>query len=299
MRTALLKCLLICLAVAITGCGEAKKEEPENPTAFPLSWSPDDMSYSCADETVCPDNQGVLFFVTRRTEDFWDHKEYRLWVKRCTGSIYASDKVITAGHCAEDSAAADESFFKTAAAPGRPSRLFHIRKSLGLTRNSADLSMPDFGALELVESAEGIHFAHPSLKNPQNTNEMIALVSNSINGSKNNFAMNALKCSHRPSPLNAISYDKNPTTFLIEECRLVSGNSGGVVVQPTDLLNVLGIAHASNQGDDNVQLQPYYRQAFGTPPPPSAIITNARCFSLPGWDRTEPTCLEMNASVLK
>ncbi|MGZ3721559.1 MAG: S1 family peptidase [Bdellovibrionales bacterium] len=290
--------LAVFCVFTFVGCAPENKELDQNPVYVGRNWTVNDVSLDCEDNSLCPDNQGVLLVVKRVTEYNYFYSQTRTSVFRCTGTIYDLHKAILAGHCVTDLAGADEIWFKTIAKPGKPSRLFHVSsKPIDATSPHKDFWLLDYGAIELKEAATGIEFAHPALKVPVDTHEMVALVVNAKNsngGIDTKYILNAVSCKHGVSPLNPVTYEQNPTMFLVTDCKLYGGNSGGALVLRDDPLAILGIASASNNANPknpNIY-NPNARDA--STHVDQGIFTNARCIAMPSWPKVEASCLEMS-----
>src|SRR4051812_9781078 len=116
MKSTLLKSLLITASVLLlTACGESNDEDknPEQPQESGPYWSINDVTLRCTNEALCPDNQGILIVVYRSSEDHGWYTTKRLGVSRCTGTIYDTHRIITAGHCLDNLYGATEIYFKT------------------------------------------------------------------------------------------------------------------------------------------------------------------------------------------
>jgi hypothetical protein len=310
MNKMFLNLLLGCSVLfTIAGCGDSKPPgdgygDVPNPMDSQYPFDPRQIDLKCAQGVNCPASQGVLVSIRRyNTESFYE-VEHHIEIMRCTGSVYGLHSVITAGHCIRDMAGADQIYFKTVDRPDSPGRLFHVSRPL-VSQKTDDEWASDYGAFELAEPATSISFVHPALQVPTPFNKITALVVNAPAGQDvSNLELDALACENRADEIDPVTYDQNPTTFVVTVCKLVSGNSGGVLVDPNDWSSVLGIAQASNKAGDSRGNIPSFLQVpngFQStgPSEPIGIVANARCFTLPGWPRAENNCREMNSAVMK
>lgn len=317
MNAAALKCFLISLLsiLILSACGalEENKNDPnQNPTPVGPNWSVNDVSVTCENEALCPDNQGILLVVKR-------HNEYSSWgttstllVYRCTGTIYDIDKVVTAGHCVDDFSGASEIWFKTVDKPGKPARTFKVSSNSIAKQSppSSDLNRIDYGAFRLEGQATGIAYGHPALAIPADTHEMIALVINPKPTSKTiatEFILNAVPCRHGANMIDPISYEQNPDKFLFTDCKIYGGNSGGAVVSRRDPLSILGLISTSNSAEhakpSSLNSPPVELAAEGeddnAPITDRGTATNARCFTMPAWPQMAAKCIEISSAVIE
>jgi hypothetical protein len=84
---------IVTLFISACSSSDSTFDAP-NPITVDSAWTPDSVHIQCADESKCPDNQGVLLAASLRKVG----PKYRLKVYRCTGTLYSPTKVITAGH---------------------------------------------------------------------------------------------------------------------------------------------------------------------------------------------------------
>jgi len=295
MKYPYVKILLPIAITLLTGCGGSDHNDDATPVG--PDWSIDSVSYTCADSNYCPDNQGILMAVrSTSTTDDNGNTVTNLEIERCTATIYDTYKILTAGHCVDSMKDFDQIWFKTAEGNGRSSRTFQVVPPYVDQVDYDDHFVSDYGSLSLVQPATGISFAHPAASIPFDISQMIALVANPReDGSTTEYELDAVSCSHGASNVDNVTYNDNPTTFVMD-CKIYSGNSGGAVVSPGDPVNVLGVVTASNSGKfEDRDKTDYLSSWLGTTAPtPYAIASNMRCFSMPGWPLMEPNCKTMN-----
>lgn len=316
MTAASLKCFLVGLlsVLILSGCGEAdsdKSDPNQNPIPVGLEWSVNDVSVTCENEELCPDNQGILLVVKRQNEYSYLGITAKLIVYRCTGTIYDIDKVVTAGHCIDDFPGASEIWFKTVEKPGKPARAFKVSPDYIAKKSppSWDLSRIDYGGFRIEGQATGIAYGHPALRIPADTRELIALVINPKSNSKTiatDFILNAVPCRHGANMLDPISYEQNPDKFLYTDCKIYGGNSGGAVVSRQDPLSILGLISTSTSAKESKPLSlspPPIKVAAGedddTPITDQGEATNARCFAMAGWPKMAEKCIEISSDVIE
>lgn len=301
--------LIIPMILALTACPSRNtdhwKWNYQNPVTTTTKWSPKGSTYTCADPQFCPDNQGVLLSV----RDIVVFAQFgtpllKREIFRCTASMYEAQKGLTAGHCADQVEKSDKSYFVSVAQPGHPSRIYDVKGIVG-KHHEGDAWTPDYGAFELTEPVTAVNFARPATAIPEDGAMMIALVSNAGSDEKH-FVLNAVHCRNsKENGVEPIAYSERPNVFLLQDCKLFSGNSGGAVVPPDDLTQVLGTLQIS----DNAQMVSksilrkfllniglFYQDS---PKFDFGAAANARCFQLPGWPRSESSCMEISTPMLR
>jgi V8-like Glu-specific endopeptidase len=302
MKSTILKFLLPMAAIAtLAGCtSNDSSDDTPNPQDVSPSWSIENVSYRCSDDSFCPDNQGILM-ASKRTfvTDDEGNSGVQLSVMRCTATIYNAHQIVTAGHCVDGMKDADEIWFKTAASSTRPSRLFHVTQPATEQIDFSDHFRSDYGSFTLTEAATGIQYAHPALRVSSNYRDMVAMVSNPASGSSasidtTDFVLNTTHCENLPNVLDHYTFDRNPNMFMVQDCKIFSGNSGGAVVLPNDPLSIVGVVSASNNAKDAGGGGP----TLSGMPQDFALFTNMRCASMPGWPLAEPNCLQITENLL-
>jgi hypothetical protein len=288
------------LLAAVVGCSNSDVSgHAENPMTVPLNWSPEQVSYRCSDERFCPDNQGVLLSVKQKSFNYGYFTQVRLSFTRCTATLFEASKVVTAGHCLDGMKDADRIWFKTVSRQGQPSRTVTVNKALAMGFSEGDSLMADYGSFQLSEPLDGVTYGHPASHPPRGT-EMLALVANMRDDDNFALTLDAVRCKLGDGLSLPLPLDKNPSKFMIEDCVIHSGNSGGSVVQADDLTAIFGIVSTATNPEVIKEKQRQTEQIIPVPDfkalnePNWAGITNARCLNMPGWTATVSPCTQMS-----
>ncbi len=109
--------------------------------------------------------------------------------------------------------------------------------------------------------------------------------------------VNAVTCTQGPTPRNPLTYDMNPTMFMVTNCIIYGGNSGGAVVLREDPLAILGVVSASNNARTGNTSYPLKVSADNGED--HATFTNARCFAMPAWPQMESGCVDYSEAKIK
>lgn len=302
--------LVIFSTLTLSACSDSiTSYDIPNPMTVKSSWSPNSVTYACSNPTQCPDNQGVLLgvTVTETNDGYYTHVSTQVY--RCTGSIYSATKIISAGHCAEMMKNSDHIYFRTVEKPGRPSHTLTV-KSTPVVKIFSAVESPDFAVFELASPIHDVQFAHPAPSNPADVTHLTALVANGrVQNTMTDFVLDAVDCRTDINLINPVAISSNPAVFNVMDCVLVSGNSGGALVDPKDLTSVYGILSYSNneskKEDANSKLasllrdmQAVHKGADTTKKIDIGGFSNARCVGFPDWPRLESNCFEMSSEKI-
>jgi hypothetical protein len=260
---------------------EFPRPRPPAPVKVDSDWDPDKVTVECGDVKRCPAAHGLLLAIKKSP----DPKQKPV-LNRCTAFLYDNNKIMTAGHCADIVEKADRAYFRTVAAAGMPSQTFNIKQLLAKNHNPTSSTALDFAAFEIEGQATNIELVRQPHALPADTSKMVAFVINrKAPAGETSFVLDAVDCEHSGKVhIHPFSYQQNPDTFLVNNCILVRGNSGGALVDASDLKTVLGITSGTLYNDVARFLSANFEK------PKVASITNARCLSAPGWMQAAHGC---------
>jgi len=303
MKFAGLNILLVAMCFGLTGCPDASQDSTDYSWTYPQStetvgsnWSIDQVSLKCSDPDQCPANQGVLVAFSRTYAGFE--------VQRCTGTIIGPHTVLTAGHCVDHFKGSDQLWFKTVATATSPSRTFHASTGADVY-NSKDTYSADYGIFTLSEAATGYQYSAPAKTVPNPLTKVKAIVVNGVTtDSMTDLKLDVVPCDHESDKMDRVTYDMNPTAFLVVNCKIYSGNSGGSVTLADNLYAVVGVVSASNNAksaasDFYEQIMKSMRPGVDLPPKiDDAVVANVRCASMQDWPQMIPDCMTMSFETM-
>lgn len=278
---------VIALVLGTTvACGPTEQPNPYITTG---GYDVNKVSLTCSDPARCTNSVGVILTITVTSNSYYRY----ISIYRCTGALYESNKVITAGHCS-DKIVLGNSYFKTVATPDRPSQLFKIKSVLKTFYNGGQTYSNDFAALELETHASNLNFVRPPTFISKDLTDFTALVVNQPGDDGHVFGIDAKDCALDTEnlPWHISEY---PSIWRAKTCKIVGSNSGGPVFARDNLIEVLGIISKSTEADRGGKEYRYSTEVR----PNRSTFGHAGCFDLPNWPAPAPQCITVSDSSLK
>lgn len=261
------------LALGLTACSKRDR--------LPLKWKPEHMQLSCP-SGECPEGTGLVIFVKKQKRDFK--------MVHCTGTMVASNQVLTNSHCDFVHEPGFQGYFFTNDGKGTVfapvnGDAFRVKgKISGLER--------DLAILNLSRSLSG-RPRKIARKIPRQMETLTGFVAN--RASENHYTLDKRECKTIPKmPLYGGGAADENTGIALFECDIKKGNSGAAFFVPGHLDEVQVVVNtvwkfgAGKEDTDMLEafflvLPSYFRRGY-------AMGERVHCQSIKGWHEPEGSC---------